>query len=279
MSNHYPTHESFSRILQCLACPQCGTELRRADGVLQCGFCETSYPFSANVFDLRPSTRRETDETAWSQHWSDENQQILSQRFFSFYRKAVFSRTVQFFIERYFPPSGMFVEAGSGTSETSLRINKHGGARMLVATDVVLPVLKRCHPVMDVRVCGDIFCFPFRANSIDGIWNVGVMEHFTHAEIDQILRGFHRVLKPGGRVILLWPGSNSVPQKILRVVEKIINLRARQEPFHFHPDEISQLRSLREGREVLLRNGFQPLHLDTGLRSLLAFKILVGVKS
>jgi SAM-dependent methyltransferase len=230
------------------------------------------------VADLRSPAQRERDEAAWSQHWSEENQRSTSQRFFSFYRKAVFSRTVRFFIDRYFPSSGVFVEAGSGTSETSLRIDKHGGTRLLVAIDIIPPVLDRCHPIMDVRVCGDIFSLPFRADSIDGIWNVGVMEHFTHTQIDQIMREFHRVLRIGGRLILLWPGADSVPQKILRLAERIINLKARQEPFRFHPDEISQLRSVREGRDVLLRNGFHPLHLDYGLRSLLAFKILVGVK-
>jgi SAM-dependent methyltransferase len=131
---------------------------------------------------------------------------------------------------------------------------------------------------MDVRVCGDIFRLPFRDASVDGLWNVGVMEHFTHDHIDQIMREFHRILKHGGRIILLWPGADSIPQKMLRVAEKIINLTKKQEKFRFHPDEISQLRSMQQGREVLARNGFDTLHIDYGFRSLMAFKTLVGIK-
>jgi predicted SAM-dependent methyltransferase len=104
------------------------------------------------------------------------------------------------------------------------------------------------------------------------------MEHFTHDEIDQVMREFHRVLRPGGRIILLWPGTDSIPQKMLRLVEKVINLRKKREKFHFHPDEISQLRSSREGRDVLLRNRFRVLTVNYGFRSLMAFKILVGEK-
>ena len=215
---------------------------------------------------------------AWSGHWSDRHQRSISQRFFSFYRKAVFSRAVRFFVERYFPMSGVFVEAGSGTSETSMRINKCAGDKILIAIDIILPVLKRCHPIMDVRVCGDLFRLPFHENSVDGIWNVGVMEHFTHDQINEIMHEFHRVLRHGGTIILLWPGIDSVPQRLLRLTERVINLRKSNERFVFHPEQISQLRSIHEGRDVMTRNGFDILHIDSGFRSLMAFKTLVGSK-
>jgi SAM-dependent methyltransferase len=214
----------------------------------------------------------------WSDHWSVENQAHLAQRFFSFYRKVVFARAVNYFLEGYFPDRGVFVEAGAGTGETSSRVAKHGGARFLVAVDVLMAVLRQCHPIMDVRLCADIFSLPFQNGSIDGIWNVGVMEHFTREQIDIALREFHRVPKHGGRVILLWPSTTSVPQQMLRLVEWLINHGANGKRFRFHPDEISQLSSSREGRGVLRRNGFRPLHIDTGPRSAMAFMTLVGEK-
>lgn len=222
--------------------------------------------------------REQDDASVWLQHWSEKNQRSIWQRFFSFYRKAVFARTVRFFTDRYFPPSGILVEAGSGTSETSMRIDKHNGARTLVAVDIVRFVLEQCHPVMDAKLAGDIFRLPFKENSVDGIWNVGVMEHFTQEQIDQILGEFHRVLRPRAPMILLWPGTDSIPQQLLRIVEIGINMSHRQKRFRFHPDEISQLRSSREGCEVLARNGFHILDTDYGLRSLMAFKTLVGEK-
>lgn len=214
----------------------------------------------------------------WSEHWSSENQKSFSQKFFSFYRKAVFARTVSFFCNKYFPKNGIFVEAGCGTAETSLRIDKQKGGRKLIAADIVLPVLSHCHPVMDECVCSDIFDLPFASDSIDGIWNVGVMEHFTQAEINTILSEFHRVLKSNQRIILLIPGEDSPPQKILRVLEKIINFRRKEKTFRFHPPEISQMKSKKAGCEMLSRNKFVLEKYEFGWRSLFAFKVLVGVK-
>jgi ubiquinone/menaquinone biosynthesis C-methylase UbiE len=219
------------------------------------------------------------EEIDWAKHWGQDKQRSFSQRFFSWYRKAVFARTVHYFTGRYFPTEGVFVEAGCGTAETSMRVDKHGGRRQLVALDLILPVLEHAHPVMDVRTAGDIFRLPFLDSSIDGIWNVGVMEHFTHPQIDDILREFRRVLKPGAPVILLWPATYSPPQRILRAIEWWINRKSAGEKFRFHPDEISQLRSVRQGREVLSRDEFEPVSIDFGLHSLMAFQTLVGRKT
>lgn len=268
------------RFSSVLACPQCRSRAALAGNAVVCEGCGASYEIVNGVLDLRPvSSAKKLEEIQWTEHWSPSNQQIVSQRFFSFYRKAVFARAVAYFADRYFPRTGVLVEAGCGTAETSMLIEKHGGARTLVAVDLIRPVLDHCHPVMDVRVCGDIFSLPFQENSLDGIWNVGVMEHFTHAQIDAILREFHRVLKPGSRVVLLWPATFSIPQRILRVLEWFINLRRGADKFRFHPDEISQLRSPAQGRGVLTRNGFRTVAIDVGLRTLMAFETLVGEKT
>ena len=267
------------RLSAAVACPLCRVSIPSTERGLTCANCGASYQVVNGILDLRPgATSPKPEELAWTEHWSDSNQHSISQRFFSFYRKAVFARAVAYFVDRYLSGEGLLVEAGSGTSETSMSIPKLKGARTLVALDLILTVLERCHPVMDVRICGDIFSLPFQNNSLDGIWNVGVMEHFTHAQIDAILREFRRTLKPGGRIVLLWPAKFSIPQRILRVLEWFINGRRSTDKFRFHPDEISQLRSVREGKEVLTRNGFRPVAIDIGLRTLMAFETLVGEK-
>jgi len=270
------------RVIDSLACPGCRGGLSLNGSSLKCQSCGASYVVKGGIVDLRPSSVEKNDDAdLWSQHWSGDRQQQLVQRFFSMYRKVVFARAVRAFINRYFDETGIFVEAGSGTSETSVRINKNGGERTLVAADVVPTVLSMCHPVMDVRVCSDIFRLPFRDGSVDGIWNVGVMEHFTQAQIDMVMGEFHRVMRAGGRVIMFWPGADSVPQKMLQGAEKIINTVRRDKAFRFHimPDEVSRLKSRDEGLDILQRNGFKAICVDYGLSTLLAFKILVGEKA
>ncbi len=263
-----------------LACPKCAIKLNWQTSGLHCNSCNVSYQVDKGIVDLRKSISCDDNEiNQWDKHWDRSKQEALSQKFFSIYRKTVCARTVRHFINRYFNTTGIFVEAGSGTSETSSRINKHGSQRTLVALDAIFPVLERCHPIMDVRVCASIFHLPFCENSIDGIWNVGVMEHFTHEQIDQIMLQFYRVLKQKGTVILFWPAANSIPPKLLHFAENIINKTKQKKDFRFHPPEISQLQSTRECHDVLRRNGFKVSHIDFGLRSLMAFKTIIGEKN
>lgn len=269
----------IQKIAGALACPQCRTALAHGADGFSCAACSTAYPITDGILDMRsPKDREKAESVDWSSHWGEEHQGGIAQRFFSIYRKHVFARTVAHFLDRYFPRNGVFVEAGSGTAETSVRVDKRGGTRALIAMDIVFPVLKMCDPVMDARVCGDNFRMPFLDSSLDGVWNLGVMEHFTHPQIDEMMREFHRALKPGGRLILFWPAKNSIPQKLLWAVAFLINLKKRERKFQFHPDEISQLQSNRQAREILWRNGFTPLHVDWGLTSGMAFKSVVGEK-
>ncbi len=271
-----PQLDSFAAAL---ACPRCRSSIAVSEDRIPCGSCGALYRSVNGILDLRPAAaEQKVEEIAWTEHWSDTKQGSFSQRFFSFYRKAVFARAVAYFVDHFLAKQGVLLEAGSGTSETSMLIDKRNGARTLVAVDLIRPVLERCHPAMDIKVCGDIFALPFHDDSIDGIWNVGVMEHFTHEQINAIMREFHRIMKPGSRIVLLWPARFSIPQRILRVLEFFINMRRGADKFRFHPDEISQLRSVRQGRDVLLRNGFEPVAIDVGLRTLMAFETLVGEK-
>lgn len=270
--------DGLAPVLRSLACPVCHGSLASVrNDTLHCVACNREYPIRNGFAELRPPNARDKPEFAdWSRHWSPEAQHTVVQRFFSWYRKAVFARTVAWHIERHFPRQGLFLEAGSGTSETSIRINKHLGQRTLVALDIVPEVVASSAEVMDVAVAGDIFQLPFQDESIDGAWNVGVMEHFTHSQIDAILCELRRVLRPGGTVILLWPATDSLPQKLLRAIEAVVNFTRQGQRFQFHPDEISKLRSGEQGRLVLLRNGFSVAEVEFGLRSLMAFKTVVG---
>jgi SAM-dependent methyltransferase len=278
--NVHPAPTVPLQVRERLACSSCRQVLEWNNNDARCSRCGVEYPISGGVIDLRPAEfRRRQDFLDWEEHWSESNQGSMAQRFFSFYRYSVFARTVAWHIDHFFPPAGVFVEAGCGTSETSARIDKRGGERTLVAVDLVHEVVARAHPSMDVRIAADCFRLPFADASVDGLWNVGVMEHFTHDRIDAMLLEFRRVLRPGAPLLLLWPATDSLPQKGLRMVEWFANTFTRRAtPLRFHPDEISKLRSSEEGRTVLRRNGLDSVFVDWGLRSLMAFKCVVGAR-
>ena len=56
---------------------------------------------------------------------------------------------------------------------------------------------------MDHLLCADAMCLPFEAGTFDAIVSMDVLEHISDDAL--ALREFYRVLKPGGRVVLMVP--------------------------------------------------------------------------
>ena len=189
----------------------------------------------------------------WDEHWSRSF--VSLNGIFRFYRMYVMSNALSFFFEKYFPKNGIFVECGSGTSLTSHMVKKHG--RKLVALDISGKALEEAKKsrTIDFFVHGDTLKLPFKPNSVDGIWNMGVLEHFTHSEIDMALQEYLRALKKNAYVIIFWPPVYSSTGIAYRTIERLIKLATRKK-FSFYPDEISRLKSRKEAMSVMSRNGF-----------------------
>ena len=55
------------------------------------------------------------------------------------------------------------------------------------------------------------------SESVDAIWNSYVLEHLWAHEVPLALKEFHRVLRPGGHVLMRMPDLLRVAQTLLRV--------------------------------------------------------------
>lgn len=51
---------------------------------------------------------------------------------------------------------------------------------------------------------------PYADNSVDEVHAIHLIEHFNRLEVDDILREWHRVLKPGGELALECPCLNKI---------------------------------------------------------------------
>lgn len=141
----------------------------------------------------------------WDEHWSTKN---IRQNFFgrlaTFYRKNLICKLVSYYNNKHFPKQGLFLETGSGTAESSIGFLKE--KRIFIACDISRhPLLRITNGIIDVRVQADIFKLPFRDNVLDGIYNIGVMEHFSFQENIILIKEFKRILKPCSIIILYWP--------------------------------------------------------------------------
>ena len=199
----------------------------------------------------------------WESHWNNLKSSVFG-NFAEAYRKLVRSKSVRYYIGRYFPERGIFLECGSGTSQTSISIvKKH---RKLIAIDISKEALKKARQIetMDAFVNADIFSLPFRKNSVDGIWNLGVMEHFTEEELKKIFREFLRVVKSGSYLILYWPPLFGLSEIALRPIECFHNFFSRRK-FQFFPDEITRPVSKSHMRKILSSSKFrvEDIHFDS----------------
>lgn len=218
------------------------------------------------------------DASAWDAHWDRlSGRPSLFGRAASATRRRLLSRAVRGYAARFFPKDGVFVEMGCGSAESSARIARDG--RRLVALDFSFRALfaARRIAVFDAFASGDLFRLPFRDASLGGIWNLGVMEHFSEEAGAAILREFWRVLKPGGVAVLFWPPEFGASRLVLAPIEWWISKRNGR-PFHFFPDEVNRLRSRRQAAEALRAARFEPAAVEFSPRDLFIHVVAVGRK-
>lgn len=214
----------------------------------------------------------------WNEHWESlEDKRFLFSLAAKTVRRFIFQPAVAWYGTHYFAQSGMFVEMGCGTAYSSARLLKH--KRTLIGLDFSAKALDAAtrEGRMDALVQADIFALPWSSNSIDGIWKLGVMEHFTEPEIHKCLEEFHRVLKPGGVVVLFWPTRRNTSRWILGPLEKIISAW-RGSTFACFPDEISRIKSRQQARAFMESAGFEVTALDFNWRTAFIHMVIVATK-
>lgn len=138
----------------------------------------------------------------WKEYWKKDVNNY--EKVAKFYRRNLFALEGKIYSEKYFKDKGIFVECGSGTSECSIEIQKK--QRRGIAIDLRREPLENIDAsIIENKVQGTIFKLPFRNDTVDGIWNFGVMEHFKEDDLNLILKEFNRILKNDGIMILFWP--------------------------------------------------------------------------
>lgn len=54
----------------------------------------------------------------------------------------------------------------------------------------------------DVDVKADVSCLPYEDGSVSELYCSQILEHFPHVKTESVLREWHRVLEPGGRITI-----------------------------------------------------------------------------
>jgi dolichol-phosphate mannosyltransferase len=230
-----------------------------------------------------PVGRDETvpvDQQGWDDYWRkpEFGKGLLYDTVAAFYRKVIIRPTLNHFVRKYFAEGDRVLHAGCGGGQVDVDIRDYVQITGLDISVNALSLYRRTNQHHCETLHGSIFAIPLPAASIDGIYNLGVMEHFTSLEIDQILQEFFRVLRPAGRMVIFWPPEFGVSVMFFKTAKAVLERVLGRKGVKLHPDEISRVQSRRQAIEIFRRSGFRLLRYYFGPRDLFTHSIIVVEK-
>ena len=223
--------------------------------------------------------------TKWDGYWSrarGTERPGIYERIAEFYRRQFISRFGAQLLSRYLrnEPGCHYLHAGcgSGGSDQRLAFDQPTFHELDYSMVALHMNRQRAMPIRRQFLCGDLLALPYRSQTVDGIFNFGVMEHFDEAAIGRILAEFHRVLKPEGHLVIFWPPVFGLSVLVLSSWLGIVN-RFRRQPLQLYPEEVSRLKSFGWARALLIRHRFRVVHLQFGWRDLFTQVGIVAEKT
>jgi ubiquinone/menaquinone biosynthesis C-methylase UbiE len=151
----------------------------------------------------------------------------------------------------------------------------------ITAVDISVHALQVYHknnPNVRLLKHADILNLPFSDPIFDGAYNLGVLEHFTEAQIQRILSEFYRVLRNGGKVIIFWPHARATSVFVLKIVHWVLN-KVLKKNVQLHPAEICLVRSKSAVEQLFRESGFTVVDYYFGIRDLFVQAVFVLQKS
>tara|TARA_B100000989_G_scaffold64508_1_gene44688 strand:- start:5475 stop:6905 length:1431 start_codon:yes stop_codon:yes gene_type:complete len=183
------------------------------------------------------------DPQDWDTYWDKQTNSLnlIYSICASIYRKIFIKSRLEYFVKKTYSYDSELLHAGCGTGHVDRFLS---GNYNLTAIDISKSAIQnytanvpRAKSVYHMS----IFATDFKNDSFDGIYNMGVMEHFTQQEIINILIEMKRVLKKNGKILLFWPhryGTSVIFLKAISHLYKIIG-----KTISFHPKEVSLMKN------------------------------------
>lgn len=222
---------------------------------------------------------RLVDEQGWEADWDGQKTHaggLLFDAIASFYRKAIIRPTLNRFIKRYLPAGAQVLHAGCGSGQVDVDIRRYVSITGMDISVNALRLYRKVNRDHCRTLHGSILEIPLEDESVDGVYNLGVMEHFTEDEIRRILREFHRVLKSEGRAIVLWPPEFGLSVLFFKALGWVYRTLLDKKDVKFHPDEITRARSRKHVTEIFESEGFRVLEYSFGPRDAFTYAIIAA---
>jgi ubiquinone/menaquinone biosynthesis C-methylase UbiE len=224
--------------------------------------------------------RNSSDDQNWDAYWSRASNKQTHAAYSviaSFYRKFIIRPSLTKFIKLHFKEGAKVLHAGCGSGQVDESIASYIDITPLDLSEGALVLYKQYNPGAKNLTHASIFEIPVEDNTFDGIYNLGVMEHFSEQDIQKILKEFTRVLKPGGTMILFWPPKFGLSVLFLKGVHYLLN-NILGKNVYLHPEELTHINSRRHAQNILRAADIQMVDYAFDISDLLTHAIIVGKK-
>jgi SAM-dependent methyltransferase len=220
------------------------------------------------------------EEKEWDKYWTKKKSksQTVYRFIASLYRNLIIKGALNYFINSEFKKEAKLLHAGSGAGQVDNDIVKKFDITALDISAEALKLYKFYNGKNAKTLKASIFDIPVKSSSFDGIYNLGVMEHFTQSEDEKILRELSRVLKPQGKILLFWPPKFGPSVLFLNTTHFILN-NVLGKNIRLHPEEISLVQSKKQVNTLMKKTGFKTLKFYFGPKDLFTHCIIVAKKS
>lgn len=232
-------------------------------------------PKSSMVFDASLH-----DPQDWDTYWnhSGESGNPVYEIIAGVYRRGVIKRNLETAIRNEFPKHSILLHAGCGSGQVDTAIQEEMRITGLDISPGALALYARNNRKASSIQHGTIFAIPFPNCHFDGVYNLGVMEHFTTAEIQVILVEFHRILRPGGKVVIFWPHARGTSVFVLSLCHRFLR-NVFSSDKQLHPPEISYIKSRHHAEEIFAKAGFIVSGFRFGPSDIWVQAVVVGRKN
>lgn len=212
----------------------------------------------------------------WDEYWKRDQKNTSSfyDTIAEFYRRYIIKPYLHTHLVNHFDNESLLLHAGCGSGQVETTTVHADSVVALDISQNALRLYQRCHEKTSIIIRGDLLLLPFDSESFDGIYNLGVMEHFQEPEIVMILSEFHRVLKKDGTVVLFWPPKYGLTVFVLKCVHIFFN-RILKKDLSLHPAEPSLIASKKQVEKLCNKADFILTDFHFGWRDLFTYAIVV----
>lgn len=219
------------------------------------------------------------DPQRWDTYWRQSA--VMTKRVYSviasLYRRLFIRPRLHRVLRGQFSRGSRLIHAGCGGGQVDQGLHQRVRITALDISPDALLLYQQNNPTAQQIQHGDILALPYGNGSFDGYYSLGVIEHFTDAEITRLLGEAHRVLRPGGRIVLFWPHARATSVRVLGLAHRLL-VRSGSTT-ELHPAEVSLLSSRSMAESCLERGGFTLRSYDFGAKDLWIQAVIVAERA